>query len=287
MHIKHKNKYDYGIVGVVTAVLLLGLVVAIISLMQTVYVPKIMEHRESEHMDQVADQFTRLKSSIDNQISSQTPGIPVATSVTLGSKELPYLLTVRAFGTIEVLTEEFTVGLTYGLDDDLNLSRSIGMLKYTSANGYFLDQSYIYESGAVIVSQDLGNMMLIRPSFSVSHNGANITIIFDLVNISAVGEKTQATGFGTYPIQTEFSTLESINISDVNSFYILTQYPNAWHLYIEDMFSKVGLTKDVDFSTSTIENGLFFDLNINSSLTTFFSLRIVNINTQVGPGWVE
>ena len=183
MHIKHKNKYDYGIVGVVTAVLLLGLVVAIISLMQTVYVPKIMEHRESEHMDQVADQFTRLKSSIDNQISSQTPGIPVATSVTLGSKELPYLLTVRAFGTIEVLTEEFTVGLTYGLDDDLNLSRSIGMLKYTSANGYFLDQSYIYESGAVIVSQDLGNMMLIRPSFSVSHNGANITIIFDFCQL--------------------------------------------------------------------------------------------------------
>jgi hypothetical protein len=287
MHNKLKNRFNNGIVGVVTAVLLLGLVVAIISLMQTVYVPKIMEHRESEHMDIVADQFTRLKSAIDNQVSSQTPGIPVATSITLGSKELPYLLTVRAFGTIEVLPEEFTFGLTYGLDDELDLSRSIGILKYTSANGYFLDQSYIYETGAVIVSQDLGNMILIRPSFSVSQNGANITVLFDLANISAVGEKTQATGFGTYPIQTEFDNLESINISDVNSFYILTQYPNAWRLYIEDMFSKVGLSKDVDYSTSLIENGLLFDLNLNSSLSTFFSLRVINIKIQVGPGWVE
>jgi hypothetical protein len=289
MYNKPKHSGNYGVVGVVTAILLLGLIVAIISLIQTVYVPKIMEHRESEHLDHVADQFTRLKSAIDNQVSSQTQDVPVATSLTLGSKELPYLLTVRAFGTIEIIPGLFSFGLTYdsGGGNDQTLARSVGILKYSSANGYYLDQSYIYESGAVIVSQDLGNMMLIRPSFSVSQTGTNVTVLFDLVNITAIGEKMQASGFGTYPIQTEFDTFTSLNISDVKSFYILTDFPNAWRLYIEDGFSKAGLLKDVDYSSSIIENGLLFDLTINDSLSSFFSLRIININTQIGPGWVE
>lgn len=286
MHNKQKKCLDYGVVGVVTAVLLVGLVVAVISLMQTVYVPNIMEHREAEHMDLVADQFTRLKSAIDNQVSSKNQGVPVATSITLGSKELPYLLTVRAFGTIEVLSDELCFGLTYGEDDE-NLSRSVGILKYSSANGYFLDQSYIYEAGTVIVAQESGNMMLIRPSLSVSRVQTNVTFLFDLVNVSAIGEKMQATGFGTYPIQTEFDSLESINISDVKSFYISTDFPNAWRLYLEDMFSRAGLSEDVDFSISINENGLIVDLTINDSLSSFFSLKVININTQIGPGWIE
>ena len=69
-------------------------------------------------------------------------------------------------------------------------------------NGYFLDQTYTYEAGAMIVSQsDEGNLMMIRPSFSVDESDI---ITFDVVNIISVGQKTIASGFGTYPIQTEF-----------------------------------------------------------------------------------
>ena len=100
---------EKAVVGVVTAVLIIGLIVAVVSLVQTVYVPKMMEQREAEHMEVVADQFSWLKSSIDGLISSNNSGIPVVSSITLGSRELPYLLSVRAFGSLEISQNSFNI----------------------------------------------------------------------------------------------------------------------------------------------------------------------------------
>jgi hypothetical protein len=261
--------------------------VAVIGLVQTAYVPKMMEQREAEHMDVVADQFARLKSAIDNQAFTQRKGIPVATSMTLGNKELPFLMSVRAFGTLEILSDEFTVGITYSQNGTESLSKSVGTLKYSSANVYFLDQSYIYETGAVIVSQDLGNMMLVKPSFYAIHAGSNVNMSFDMVNISGVGEKLSATGYGTYPIQTEYVDSESNNITDVDNIFIGTSFPNAWRLFLESAFVKAGLSKDVDFSVSLVDGGILLDLTINDNLIYSISLSIIDIDAQIGPGWVE
>ncbi|PNX50760.1 MAG: hypothetical protein BV458_12670, partial [Thermoplasmata archaeon M9B2D] len=62
-----KKTTDSAVVGIVTAILLIGLVVLVLSIVQTVYVPQIMEQREAEHMDMVALQFAFLTSVIDNQ----------------------------------------------------------------------------------------------------------------------------------------------------------------------------------------------------------------------------
>ena len=59
-----------------------------------------MEQREAEHMDKVAEQFTYLTSVIDGQAADQSRNMPVATSITLGSKELPYMLSIKAFGSL-------------------------------------------------------------------------------------------------------------------------------------------------------------------------------------------
>ena len=98
-----KKTTDNAVVGVVTAILIVGLIVAVVSLVQTMYIPKIMEQREADHMDKVAEQFTYLTSVIDGQAANPTNNMPIATSITLGSKELPYMLSMRAFGTLEIL----------------------------------------------------------------------------------------------------------------------------------------------------------------------------------------
>ncbi|MFA5102886.1 MAG: hypothetical protein WC525_06995, partial [Candidatus Thermoplasmatota archaeon] len=98
-----KKPTDTAVVGVVTAVLLIGLIVAVVSLVQTIYIPKVMEQREAEHMDKVAEQFSYLTSVIDGQAADQKKNLPIATSITLGSKELPYMLSIKAFGKLEIL----------------------------------------------------------------------------------------------------------------------------------------------------------------------------------------
>ena len=99
-----KNKDD-AVVGVIIAVLLVGLILSIIVIIQTVFVPSWMEQIEAEHMDDVANQFAMLKFAIDTQ-SLTGINIPITTSITLGNKELPYFTSSRAFGFLRILDEE-------------------------------------------------------------------------------------------------------------------------------------------------------------------------------------
>ena len=67
---------DSAVVGIVTAMLIVGLIVTVIAIIQLVYVPIIMEQREAEHMDRVAEQFGFLTSVIDKQAVDEKKGIP-------------------------------------------------------------------------------------------------------------------------------------------------------------------------------------------------------------------
>ena len=286
-----KKTTDNAVVGIVTAILLIGLIVAVISLVQTMYIPKIMEQREADHMDKVAEQFTDLTSVIDGQAADRTNNMPIATSITLGSKELPYMLSIKAFGTLEILDKTRTITINYETNKQ-SISK-IGVITYSSTNAYFLNQNYTYEAGAMIVSQseegDL-NLMMIRPNFFVEINDLTNTldIHFDVVNISSIGEKTIASGFGTYPIQTEFHNIsKNVTYTNVDSMTIATQYSNAWLVFIKNTLIGAGLNED-DFDLTVAGQAVILN-NFSSSnfATVNIILKIINIRAQIGPGWVE
>jgi hypothetical protein len=279
-----KKPADNAVVGVVTAILLIGLIVAVISLVQTMYIPKIMEQRESEHMDKVAEQFTYLTSVIDGQAADQSRNMPVATSITLGSKELPYMLSIKAFGSLEILDNARHINIT--LANGTVKTFPVGVITYSSINGYFLDQSYTYESGAMIVSQSEGNLMMVRPSFFIDHDTAQdiLNITFDVVNISSVGHKTIASGFGTYPIQTEFSKVSSnVTFSNVRDITLETPLSNAWFVFLDSLLKTSVNENDYDLT----DTGQALILDDFSSLTVNVSFKIIDIRAQIGPGWVE
>ncbi len=277
-----KNSTDNAVVGVITAILIIGLIVAVVSLVQTIYIPKIMEQRESEHMDKVAEQFTYLTSVIDEQAADRTTNIPIATSITLGSKELPYMMSLKAFGSLEIQDEARSITITSSTEKNI----PVGVITYTSTNAYFLDQSYTYEAGAMIVSQTTeGNLMMVRPNFFVTTNTDDETfdITFDIVNISSVGEKTIAAGYGTYPIQTEYSAISYNNFTNVNGITITTPNSNAWAQYINQAMINADLTNGAEFTlTNTNE---YVTLTLASPIDVF--IKVINIQSQIGPGWVE
>ena len=55
------KKMDGAVVGIIATFLITGLIVIVISLIQTVYIPKWMEQTEADHMEVVSDQFSQLK----------------------------------------------------------------------------------------------------------------------------------------------------------------------------------------------------------------------------------
>src|SRR5512136_2524116 len=87
---------DEEVAGIVVAVMIVGLVLAVISIIQTIYIPKWMEAREAEHMGVVSDQFSQLKFAVDTQIALKE-NTPVSTSITLGSRELGFFISNKAF----------------------------------------------------------------------------------------------------------------------------------------------------------------------------------------------
>ena len=279
---KMKNSDD-AVVGIVATFLIVGLIVTVISMIQTVYVPEWMEQTEADHMEVVADQFSQLKFAIDTQSAIKEPNTPISTSITLGNKELPFLTSSRAYGSLDILSDECIVTIT---NDSGPVSYPLGVIKYSSANAYFLNQAYICEAGAVILSQSRGNTMSIKLAFSVSY-GADINISFTIINISTIGEKRSIGGYGTYPIQTEFSGVNVTNFTDVKNITIDTNYQNAWQKFINNTLINSGLNHHsygADFSISVDDDSMV--LKFNNSITVNLKLKHVTINAQIAPGWI-
>jgi len=158
---------------------------------------------------------------------------------------------------------------------------SIGVIYYYSINGYFLDQTYTYEAGAMIVSQTEGDLMMVRPSFFI--NSATGTLEFDIVNISSVGHKTIASGFGTYPIQTEFYRIAyNDTFTGVNNITITTPLSNAWYVFMDSLL-KTNL--DDDQYNLIVNNGHLSLTILDQQLK--LSIKVIDIRAQIGPGWVE
>lgn len=280
-YIKNFKDSNKGAAGIVVAILLIGFFVSAIAFVQAVYVPQWMEQREAEHMDEVANQFSQLKFAIDTLSVTAQQYSPISSPVTLGSKEMPFLSSIRSYGTLDILPNECKITITD--KNAQSISYILGSIKYTASNAYYIDQSYVYENGALILSQPSGDVVAVRPAFSVIDTE---DLSFNMVRLSGIGGKTSATGYGTYPVQTEFSSSETFYINNVEQITIYTSYTNAWRNFFNDTLSNsalgfsIGNTVDAEGITVT-----FFDTD-EADLPEL-SLTVIEIETQISPGWVE
>lgn len=281
MQMKKMKNSDDAMTSVVVAVLLIGLFVIMLSTIQTIYVPQWMSQKEAEHMNEVAGQFADIKYAIDIQ-SIIEQDTPISTPITLGSEELPFFRSMRAYGSITILSDECNITIKNNTD---SFSYLLGTLKYSSINAYFVDQSYIYEAGGVILSQYQGEIMNVNPSFSVSNN-IEVNISFNIINISGVGGNSPISGYGTYPVQTKFSNSDTILINDVKNITVNTGYPNAWHMFFNSTLIKSGLTYAVNFTIDSSDDGVTVEFNKDTTLVNLTS-KIIEILTQISSGWIE
>ena len=153
----------------------------------------------------------------------------------------------------------------------------MGTIKYEAENAYYIDQDYIYEGGAVILSQHTGDTMLYPPFFFASN--ATKTVNITLINVIGIGGKTGAAGYGTYSIRTNFSKWNSYEYWGSNFIInITTKYPSAWKKFLEDEMEESGLTY-------TIEEGNEY-VKVQIQTKVILTLNIADICAQIGPGWV-
>lgn len=233
---RNLNNSDSAVVGIIVTVLLIGLVIVIMVMLNTIYVPQWLKSSEAAHMEEVSNQFAQLKYALDIQ-STVNDSTAITTPVTLGNKEIPLFNKGRTFDTLDIINDAITIDFSPGG------SYSSDAIIFSSGNSYFVDQSYIYEAGALIISQDEKNIVYGNPSIVLinfiqsqtsppTNLGANYT--FYITQIDGLIGKTNVRGYGTYPIYTKAIGAGSTTfIENVKSITITTHYPNAWKTILE------------------------------------------------------
>jgi len=270
---KIKNSNE-AVVGIVITVLIIGLIMVVTGIIQAVYVPQWLEQKEADHMYIVSYQFAQLKQSLDI-LSVIEQRSAISTYITLGTSEIPIFGTGSTYDTLNILSDNCSVKIS---NNTKSYSFSLGTIKYSSENSYYVDQSYILEAGAFILSQGGGNILNGKSFFSVS----NFTdISFTIINISSMEGKKNAGGHGTYSLYVEYLNSTYYTIVGLRFINITTNYKNAWRLFFNEPSLRYSLLdyqiKDTDYGISVQFSGGLGNI----------ILKVSEISVQIAPGWVK
>lgn len=276
-----------GAAGIIVAVMLIGLLFTFLSVIQLSYIPDWSGEREAEHMEKVADQFTQLKFAVDVLSTIEKSGNKITTAITLGTNEIPlplFLKSEKSFGYLTIFTDKCMVNITD--KTPILYSYTLGSIKYSPRNSQYINIDYIYEAGGVITNQKLGNTMYIMPYFSVNY-ASTVDITYDAVNFIEITGKKYTTGHGNTQIQLEYLSKNTTTINNVDEISINTNYMPAWHNFFNSTLSSSGLTYGAGNDFVINENDNEITIDFNNALSVDITLRITDINIQIGPGWTE
>lgn len=282
---KSLKKSDNGVVGIVVALLLIGLVISAIAFVQAVFVPKWMAESESEHMEEVAKQFSQLKFATDTLAMTDNTYSSISCPITLGNKEMPFLFSARTYGDLEILPNDYMMvfNLTEG-----NETISLDSIKYTSHNAYYINQNFVYENGAIILNQQSGDTIKIAPSIDISTIGGDIPIItMYTMTFNEVGGKTVASGYGTYPVQAKKAGTENYKWVDVGNLTIYNSHLEAWSKYLNSTFTKSLLLNFTIDNASDEESIKIQFLEGDGYHLPEIRLYLSIIDVKITPGWIE
>jgi len=267
-------KNNHAVAGVIEFLLIIALVMVIFSMIQLTYIPEIMNQREADHMDDVANQFSYLKSIIDLQGMTKED-VPISSPLTLGSMEIPYFVTARATGQIEIIEDE-----QYNINVDFDtLIIPLTSLRYSAHNWYYVDQVYSLEGGGIILKQPDGEVMKIEPSITVENLTTEVNIHYDIPIIVGIPGKNITGGYKSCFIRTNYSRSDSsyTSLSDVTSIKITTEHPNAWKNctmdFLEDNVNYVLGTDNVEITKKVKQINFYY--------------RYIYIYAQISPGWIK
>ena len=211
---------------VIGAVLLLGIIFSVLTILWVGSVPEWKNDAEYSHMDDVWEDMAELKSRIDimsivmasgsnsspissnsSPISSNSspinplyldPSAPkLVTSVPfhLGGGGIPLISSMKSSGTLAINKGKCVMSIIVNREGAAPYIKSIdcGTITFTSQNTQYVDQVFSYENGALILDQREQSVMMLYPSIRLSnvstsgHNEYNVSI-----NAISVGQRPRA-----------------------------------------------------------------------------------------------
>lgn len=284
---------------VVGAVLILGLLVLLAGTIRVHYVPIWAADAEYVHMNDVLDDMSRLKTDIDlfSAIMYVNPGYTITADnpIMLGGGFVPVVSSMRSSGTISINTDDsgMTIsaingsGTVYDSGTDL---QDLGTIRYNSHNNFYLDQTFAYENGALILVQDELSLLKLAPEISISKSAPdNIRVTINAIELSGDPRSTSGSGTEEIFIVSNASSLMffgGVIITDM-TIGISTDFPAAWANYLKRTADDAGMIYGSDYTIITGVDSVIFTITGGSSgedIQLFVRNTVINVRTGISGG---
>jgi hypothetical protein len=285
---------------VVGAVLLLAIVISIFSVVRIGYIPEWKNDAEYSHMNDVWEDMADLKSKIDlmtivlasdsNSPNNVTMNVPFH----MGGGDVPLIGTIKSSGTLSVANKKECNMTVTAVSEEGNWNKTIpyGTVSYASQNRYYVNQNFIYEGGALILSQGERSSMMLYPSIRISRisvNEYNASIHLVEIDKSVYAPPdviSSNTGCSLRITGEEFKPLydsDKDSSGNISSFTLTvnTDNPEAWYQYLNETIADARIT---GYSTLT-QNGNNVSLTFPSgSGKDLNRLYVSKTKVKVEPG---
>lgn len=295
-----------ALAGVIEALLLVGLVAIILSTIQLVYIPEIMKQKENDHVDEVENQFSHLKSVIETQSmlgvinSGETIAhSPISSPITLGSDRLPYFVSSQTRGSVKIVDKdaagENKIDILPAVGEYIDGIPLTSVIYQMDSMYLNYDIEYVLEGGGIILNQsgvdiDTGEVTRVNPAITIDNLSSSIKInyyvpVFDCVP----GKNTTPWAIDPAYIRTNYTNHVTHFDTSISSINIYSDYLEGWNNCL--------LEDDRGFLWEYNENGAINVEYDNPSNPSYISITpndktididftIVEIGIQTGTGTV-
>jgi hypothetical protein len=294
---------ESGIAAAVAAALLLGIIVVSMTTIQVQYVPVWKEDAEYAHMSDVWQDMSRFKSNVDILAAgiemNPNSRITLNSPIQMGGADVPFIGGMKTGGTLTV--NNAISGMLIEVNDDMsgyNSSLSdIGSVSYHPTNVHSVEETYCYENGALIVTQNGRSVMKLFPGI-VLEDGAGIASVNLSARIATL-EGTRGVMASNSIENIRLTSQDFINIYDSDQDYtngnttkkanvtsvdltIYTENTEAWEKYFEDSANETHLQEGTDYNITKEDYSVKFSLfPVNKTINFKAYNAIIKMKTEI------
>lgn len=284
---------DCAISSVVSAILVLGLIVAFTTTIHVSYIPTWKNDAERSHMDDTWSDMADLKSNIDilsaGMVINPASNIQVSLPVKMGGGDIPIVSTGKSSGTLSVNLNDCDMvisaynasGVVYDSGSDL---LDLGSISYSSKNNYYINQVFEYENGALLIVLDSRSLVKLSPAVTVSKlGGTDISVVISAVEL--VGNRRTKSSNTIEEVYLRSNTSgvlysDSGLVSDVN-IAVSTNYPNAWAQYFNTTADRADLEYGMDYTIATTDTSTAFALTGGAGEDIRLSVQKITLDVWI------
>jgi len=277
------RRADEGVAASIGTMLAVLVMLALLTMFTTSWAPEWTKSKEAEHMRLVESQMSNLKALVDSLSLSGNTNAVVSSPITLGSAGVP-LFSSDATGTVSLKSSYGSTFNTFNVTNSTGTYERVayGSIVYQSHNTEFLDQEFLYESGAIIVSQGSSYVVSIGPAVIIQNVSGRLDLAFTLVSVYSDG--TEYTSDGTVGVQCrlvseKIATTTTWSIPETVYVNITSPAYDAWYHFFERLIPKnnVGIG-DYDISVDTVREMVCVEFRNVASVTTDYVIVGANLD---------